>query len=618
MSDATTTKSPAPTAELIEPLIRFEGPPAEFLHQLIQTQCRVINADAGAILRGSGDEIELIAAHPEINPQQAPAWLAQATKLTPAALKSGGAQSVALRVADELYGVEATQHLLIVPLRAGADVRGVGAFVVTETDEATRRAAISQLDLTAPLLAIYEMRLTLSARATSLNWLKQACGVLWEVNTHTRFRAAGMALCNQIASVWDAERVSLGIARGRYVKLHAQSHTEKFTRKTELVQALEGAMEECYDQDAEVLHPSPPEATVIARATGDLSTRFGPTSVLSLPLRKDEDVVGVLTVERAADRVFTLEEIEALRLTCNLCTARLMEMADRDRWVGARAAAATKKSAGWLVGPTHTWVKLIAIAAVVLIAVMTFGKGTYRVEAPFTIEATTQHVVAAPFDGPLLAANVKVGDRVRVGDVLVELDTSRLRYERAQLEADAATKRIEADIAKRESKTADAQMARSDVKRLQARIDLITWQIERSQIKSPIDGIVVAGDLTRQINAPVKTGDALYEIAKLDDLRARLSIPEADIADINIGQTGELAAVAQIHEHLAFDVERIEPVAEVVEQQNVFGVRARIEQTPDWLQPGMQGLAKVEIREARLGWIWTRDVMNWLRMKLWI
>ena len=116
----------------------------------------------------------------------------------------------------------------------------------------------------------------------------------------------------------------------------------------------------------------------------------------------------------------------------------------------------------------------------------------------------------------------------------------------------------------------------------------------------------------------MKTGDALYEIAKLDDLRARLSIPEADIADINIGQTGELAAVAQIHEHLAFDVERIEPVAEVVEQQNVFGVRARIEQTPDWLQPGMQGLAKVEIREARLGWIWTRDVMNWLRMKLWI
>lgn len=618
MSDATTTPSPAPPAELIEPLIRFDGPPAEFLHKLIETQCRLVGAEAGAILRGSGEGIEIIAAHPAIDPQAAPMWLAQAIELAPGVLQSGKPQAAAMREPDELYGVESTHHLLLAPLRAGADVRGVGVYVLGGSTDASRNRAIHDLDLTAPLLAIYEMRLTLSARATSLNWLKQACGVLWEVNTHTRFRAAGMALCNQVASVWEAERVSLGIARGRYVKLHAQSHTEKFTRKTELVQALEGAMEECYDQDAEIVHPPSPEATVIARATGELSTRFGPTSVLSLPLRLDEDVVGVLTVERAADRAFNLEEIEALRLTCNLCTARIMEMADRDRWIGARAAAATRRSAGWLVGPTHTWVKLLVAAAIVLIAVATFGKGTYRVQAPFTIEATTQHVVAAPFDGPLLAANVKVGDRVSAGDVLVELDTSRLRYERADLEAKAATKRIEADIADRESKTADAQMARSDVKQLRARIDLLTWQIERARIKSPIDGVIVAGDLTRQIDAPVTTGDALYEIAKLDDLRARLSVPEADIADVRIGQVGELAAVARIHERLAFDVERIEPVAEVIEQKNVFGVRARLERTPDWLQPGMRGLAKVEVREARLGWIWTREIMNWLRMKLWI
>jgi hypothetical protein len=32
----------------------------------------------------------------------------------------------------------------------------------------------------------------------------------------------------------------------------------------------------------------------------------------------------------------------------------------------------------------------------------------------------------------------------------------------------------------------------------------------------------------------------------------------------------------------------------------------------------MEGLAKVDIGQRAYGWIWTRKLVNWVRMKLWI
>jgi len=79
-----------------------------------------------------------------------------------------------------------------------------------------------------------------------------------------------------------------------------------------------------------------------------------------------------------------------------------------------------------------------------------------------------------------------------------------------------------------------------------------------------------------------------------------------------------LATVAFPSIKIPFDVERITPVAEVVNEQNVFRVRARIHQTHDWMRPGMEGIAKVDIDERRYIWIWTRKLTNWIRMTFWL
>jgi len=50
----------------------------------------------------------------------------------------------------------------------------------------------------------------------------------------------------------------------------------------------------------------------------------------------------------------------------------------------------------------------------------------------------------------------------------------------------------------------------------------------------------------------------------------------------------------------------------------VFKVRVRLQETRPWMRPGMEGVAKVTIDKRPYVWIWTRKVVNWIRMKLWL
>jgi biotin carboxyl carrier protein len=428
-----------------------------------------------------------------------------------------------------------------------------------------------------------------------------------------------MGLCNEVASQWHCERVSVGFLKGRYIQLKAISHGEHFSRKMRLVQDIESAMEECLDQDCEIIYPHSQEATYVSRATGELSSHHGPMTILSLPLRLGGQVRAVLTLERPTDRAFSLEEIEAIRLTCGLCTPRLLNLYEQDRWIGARAAVKARRGLSVLVGAEHTWAKVVAILLCGLVVFLVFAKGQFRVESPFVIEATYQQIICSPFDGYIKNVNVEIGDSVKAGDTtLAELDTAEMRLKLAAAKAEKAGYLKQFSAAMRDSETAQAQIAQANADKVEAQIELLDYMIDHGKIISPIDGTVVKGDLKRQIGAPVKTGDVLFEVTPLEALRAELLIFEDQVFDIQVGQEGYLATASYPAQRLKFVVERINPAAEVVNNRNVFKVRAHLEETRPWMRPGMEGVAKVSIGKRRYVWIWTRKIINWVRMKLWI
>ena len=608
-------------AELIKQLKQFDGSSGQFLMNLLAVQCLLSRADSGAILANNQQKgVDVLAIYPALKEKQSvPLWLNKCAELISQATSADAVIVRALNVPEESDNQTIQSYAVLVPLKMSDIGQATGAFVVRASDVNTLDASREQLELTANLLGNWEKRLALRNKQTGLSRLQKAMETLSAINRQKRFISTAMALCNEAASQWQCERVSIGFLKGRYVRVKAMSHTEHFSRKMKVVQDIESAMEECLDQDCEVLYPASQEATYISRAAGELSKNHGPLAILSVPFRWDGEVRAVLTLERESSKPFTLEEIEVIRLACELCTARLWELYEHDRWIGGKVIAKVRSGLALLIGPRYTWTKLLAILICAFVVFLVFAKGQFKAEAPFALEATYQQVVCASFDGYIKRVNVEVGDTVKENEtILAELDTAELRLQLAAAKAEQAGYLKQSAAAMRDGETAEAQIAQANSDKTQAQIDLLNYLIEQGKVISPISGAVVKGDLKRQIGAPVKTGDVLFEVTPLESLRAELLVPEDQIFNISLEQQGHLATVSYPGQRIKFVVERINPMAEVVNNRNVFKVRVRLLERHPWMRPGMEGVAKISVGKRLYVWIWTRRIVNWLRMKMWL
>jgi biotin carboxyl carrier protein len=608
------------TAAKMRDLAGSKIAPVDFWNTLIAAECLLGQAAAGALLRsGQNETVAILAVQPKISRnKQPPKWIQQCAQIireNPAAERS-----IISRIEGQPEASEEAPTAVVIIPKAINGLDGVcAAFLCNESDPKALERSCRKFEFIAQFTSFLQTAGTPNPMLDGLTRLKKAMQIITSINMEHGFKSAAMAFCNEIASQWQCERASLGFMEGKYVKLKAMSNTENFIRKMRLVQDIEFAMEECADQDTEILYPAEEEHHYVNRATASMSKRHGPVNVLSLPLRMGEKVRAVLTLERPTDRGFSAEEVEALRLICELCPARLIDLYDNDTWLPAGAGEKWRRLLRGLAEPRHTSAKVAAIIIFAVLMLICFGKGIYKAEAPFTIEATYQQVIPAPFDGFIKSVEVEPGDLVEHDNtILASLDTTELRLQLLQAEADRAAYMKQASASMRDGETAQAQIAQANADKAEAEARLLRYQIGRANLQSPISGKVVKGDLKKQVGAPVKTGDLLFEIAPLELLRAELMIPEDQAFDIEIGQKGFLATFSYPSERIEFEILRINPVAEVVNQRNIFKTRVGLQETPDWLRPGMEGVAKIHVGKRPQIWIWSRKVINWIRMKLWI
>jgi GAF domain-containing protein/biotin carboxyl carrier protein len=586
-----------------------------FLTELLALQCRCCRAKGGAVLQLNGDgSFRPIALYPAGQVEQEQQLWLQRSATAAKQLFSTGASAI-VPVDGGLQ-----THAIVAPLRVTGQDRLLAALLVKTADKTALEGARQLLELTALLVGMTQEHLSSHGKDVALQKLHKAMEVLAGINRQSRFRGVAMALCNEMASQWQCERVSLGFLKGRYVQVKAMSHTEHFSRKMRLVQDIEAVMEECLDQDCDTVYPSSTEATYITRAAGELSDHHGQRALMSLPLRQqDGRPIAVLTLERVASQMFTDEEAEAIRLACDLCASRLLNLHHYDRWIGARAAANARRALAVVLGAQYTWAKLAVLGGFAFVLFLVFAKGWYKVKAPFVFEAISQYKIAAPFDGFIKSVSVEVGDGIMEGQTaLAELDTAELRLQLASAKAEQAGYLKQADAAMRDGKTAEAQIAQAGADKAQAQMDLLSYRISQARILSPVTGTLVTGDLKRQIGSPVEVGKVLFEVAPLDSLRAEVYVSEDEVSDVAVGQQGYLATATYPGDRIGFVVERVNPAADVVNNRNVFKVRAKLSENRPWMRPGMEGVAKVTIEKRHYAWIWTRKVVNWIRMKLWL
>ena len=483
--------------------------------------------------------------------------------------------------------------------------------------ESAARESLVRLSLAADVPEAFQRNLAARQARQDVEKFAAVLDLTVPVNEATRFLSASIAFCNGIATGFRCDRASLGWIEGGYVRLRAMSRTEQFDRRMAAAQALETAMEECLDQDDEIVWPAPEGATTVARDHEKFAKEQETGNICSVPLRLDGKAVAVLTCERQ-DSGFTGAELQQMRLSCDQVIRRLSELKHRDSWFGARWSSTLRDTCSEFLGPEHTWSKLAGIAVTLALAALFLVRVNYRVEGNFILRSDEAEYLTAPFDGYIDQVFVRAGDPVGKGGQLLSLNRGELLLDQSAALADLARYRREAQKAEAEHKPAEMRIADALAQQAQARLDLVRYRLDNAVIKSAFDGVVVEGDLRERLGSPVKQGDGLFKVARIDTLYAEADVKERDIKEILGRSKGEIAFVTQPKLKYPVTIQVIEPAAVTRKDGNVFLVSLKPDHGAEsWWRPGMTGLCKLSTEKRSLFWILTHRTVDFLRMKFW-
>jgi RND family efflux transporter MFP subunit len=502
------------------------------------------------------------------------------------------------------------------PLELDGAVQGAVVLEIRATGPALQ-AALRQLHWGAGWLETLFRRRQATLDAEQLRRTGVALDVVAVAGEHTRLHASAVAVATDLATRLNCRRVCLGLAKRRGAKLIAISHAAWFEQKAQTVAAIEAAMEEALDQDSAVLVPALPEtARRISIAATELGRLSGANALAAVPLTSGSETIGVLTFEREGD-AFDAPTLRTLEAVGHALGPLIAAKAENEKFFAGRIATAAGDALRAVFGPRRPALKLALAAALGAAAWLAVATGEFRVTARASIEGSVQRAAVAPFEGFVATAPARAGDLVEEGQLLATLDDRELALEAARWRAEREQQVLRYQEALGRQDRAQARVLSAQVRQTEAQLALVEGKLARAQVRAPFRGIVVSGDLSQQLGAPVETGKVLFEVAPLDGYRVVLQVDERDLRYVAQGQGGQLVLTGMTGETFPVAITKITPVASAQDGRNVFRVEATVTDPNARLRPGMEGVAKLSVEDASLVWIWTRSLVDWARMSLW-
>ncbi|MDG6474756.1 efflux RND transporter periplasmic adaptor subunit [Glaesserella parasuis] len=148
-------------------------------------------------------------------------------------------------------------------------------------------------------------------------------------------------------------------------------------------------------------------------------------------------------------------------------------------------------------------------------------------------------MISAQTAGTVTKVLVKSGDKVKEGQLLVEIDSSAEQASLKATEAQLSTARANYNryrnlVASSSASKAEFDNAKATYEQLVATIEATKAQIERRQIYAPFDGI--AGIVEVNEGQYVTAGTKIVRVEDQSAMKIRFTLPQTNLEDIFVGQ----------------------------------------------------------------------------------
>lgn len=206
------------------------------------------------------------------------------------------------------------------------------------------------------------------------------------------------------------------------------------------------------------------------------------------------------------------------------------------------------------------------------------------------IEAFAEADVIAKVEGEIREVLVEEGDEVEEGQVLARLDGDRLRLELNETEA--RLRKMQRDFERNKDlrekgllSEGDYEKLQFDLESLQASYNLASLELDYTQIRAPIDGVI--SERYIKLGNNVRVGDPLYRVTSFEPLVAYLHVPEREYQQITADQPVAIDIDALADTEILATVTRVSPIVDPA--TGTFKITIEIRDESRRIKPGMFG-----------------------------
>lgn len=432
------------------------------------------------------------------------------------------------------------------------------------------------------------------------------------------FQEAVRVIVERLQKHLGCHLVALGLNKGKRVKLDTVSGADQFDAQGSASAMIEGAMRDAVLAGEVIKWPRKADVAALGADLSDVAQQelqraLGLSHVWSIPLNSGEGkIIAVLTLMWRDDAAPTEENARfvtaaAPHLGSLLGVLRRADPANARKWWFHLWGRLTRARKAILVG---------AIATVIVVLALPMH---FPIKVDCVIEPELRRVVSAQFEGILKESLVKPGDVVKKDALLAVMDDKQLLWKKAELVASRDRAIRQRDLAMSDSRAtvASAQMAQLEADGFESELRLIAFKQQNLELRAPIEGMVLVGDLERAQGIPVNQGDVLFEIGPVNQMITQLMIPAYDISLVKVGDSITLRLSSFPGKSWTAKINKIRPQAETVEGQSVFVAEAIL--VPDEalaLRAGMKGRASIRGESAPVAWVLTRRLWGFIQTTL--
>jgi RND family efflux transporter MFP subunit len=252
--------------------------------------------------------------------------------------------------------------------------------------------------------------------------------------------------------------------------------------------------------------------------------------------------------------------------------------------------------------PANLKQRRVGLTATVLMFAVMLVPVPYKVKATCEIQPVQRRVISAALDGPLQSVQVRPGDHVQTGDIMATIDPREVDFQLAALDAELRGAVSEQKGLMALHDVGGGEIAGLEAKRLRFQQELLSHRRKNLEIRAPLSGMVVAGDLRPAVGSLIEKGDPLFEVAPLEKMVVEIAIPESDFVHVRRDMPATIRLDAIPTQVFHGNIRYVYPSAELIDGDNVFIAEVSLSNPDGVLRPGMRGRVRIASDRHTMAW----------------